>query len=155
MRRRRAHSWLTRASVWLIRHIPPPLVSDTERIGLSLAFVAVGGLSTIFLINQDIRPALYPVWMVYSWTIALIIGGSFTIVGIWRGSRQVERFGMMMAAIGCLTYGTGNISAGLEGGPRRLLITGILFVLFAVIKVIRLAASTAASATVNSEGSRE
>lgn len=138
---------MSRLSLWLARRLPPQLMADTERIGLSLAFIAVGILSIISsaaekptgLVEATVPPIAY-----YEWTITLIAGGVLTIIGLWIGHRWTERFGVMLAGTGCLTYGLALL--GWASNPRQY-ISGVLFLLLALVKLIRLVVSTAAAAS--------
>ena len=131
-----------RISVWVTAHLPRVLVSDTERVGLSLAFIAVG-LTSLERINM---PATYystGAVNIVMWSLTLVFGGIFTIWGMATGARATERFGLVLSTWGCLVYG----SAALAGATTRGgWIIGIMFLCLAVIKLLRLIVSSAAQA---------
>lgn len=124
--------------------LPKSLITDTERIGLSLGFMAVGATSLMALNDhpQSALAELMPLWAVVEWSITLFLGGLLTIWGIQISNRRVERVGIMLAAIGCLTYG---ISVLIQGSGRAKVV-GILFLVLFLIKMIRLMVSTASAA---------
>lgn len=144
---------LERFAIWLVSKLPPPLVRDTERLGLSLGFIVVGLLSLAFLTGGRPSTAQLPAWVVCEWVFTLVLGGALTIWGIWFSKRMTERLGMMLAGTGCLTYGLTLITIGWDENVRQVL-TGALFLIFALIKGLRLAVSTAAVAVL-SERARE
>ncbi len=133
-----------RLSVWVVSHLPRVLVADTERVGLSLAFIAVGSQS---LINASRTVAVngVPLTSILMWSISLIIGGIFTIWGMSTGQRTVERFGLVLSAWGCATYGVTvlNVTDNRSGW-----IVGCMFILLCVIKLLRLVISTASGVLV-------
>jgi hypothetical protein len=133
--------------------LPAPLITDTERIGLSVIFITIAVLSAMSALT-DQRPAgrvetLVPQWVYYEWTLTLFLGGVFTILGIWNSRRMMERFGISLALVGCFTYGLALVT--IRSDNPRIYISGTLFLLLALVKLIRLMVSTAAAATQGDE----
>lgn len=134
--------WWQRASLHITKFLPRVLISDTERVGLSLGFIVVGILSLSTLNDDSVFTNLFSRFVVIAWSVMLILGGILTIYGMQVGARLTERAGIMMAGLGCLTYGITLVSNG-EG---RTLLVGWLFVVLGFIKAIRLIVSTASAA---------
>lgn len=141
-------TWFERFSIAVTRHLHPIFIRDTERIGLSSAFVVIGINSLIALREQGAFEGI-PLWAYIEWSLTLILGGLFTIWGMFRSMRLLERVGISLAAIGTFTYGIALISINRE----RAIILGIFFLFLTVVKLTRLMVSTAANAATNG-GSR-
>ena len=139
-------TWMERISIWLSTKLPKSLITDTERVGLSLAFIATGVVSLLALDDDNKRSSsivrLLPEWVLIEWSITLALGGFLTIWGIQKSNRKTERVGMMLAAIGSATYGL----SALILGTGRAKIIGVLFIILCLIKLIRLIVSTASAA---------
>lgn len=141
-----------RMSLRITHYLPKALISDTERVGLSVAFMFVGITSVLTLGDENsIFSILYPVWVVLCWSITLFVGGALTIIGINWSLRLTERAGITLAAIGCLSYG-GTL---MIYGMGRSKVVGVMFIILFLIKMIRLIVSTASSAYVDKGESRE
>jgi hypothetical protein len=120
------------------------LVRDTERVMLNVATGTVGLLSLLAIEEPGTIADVLPLPLLILWSVTLIIGAVLVLLGMWRGYRTVERAGLMLTAIGCITYASALFSVG---GARAQII-GWLFVAIAATKVVRLLVSSAANATV-------
>jgi hypothetical protein len=134
---------MQRICLRITHYLPRSLIADTERIGLSIAFIFVGmtSMATIYDENSAFS-SLYPTWVIVMWSITLFVGGVLTIIGMNWSLRLTERAGIMLAGIGCLSYG-GTL---LAYGSGRSKVVGVLFLILFLIKLIRLIVSTASSA---------
>lgn len=130
-----------RFAVWVTSRLPNVLITDTERVGLSLGFVVTGATSLAALDEPGALSDVIGPLAVINWSVMLILGGVLTIYGMAVSARRVERVGLVFSAIGCSIYG---VAALLLGG--RASVIGGLFVFLAAVKVIRLLVSTASSA---------
>ena len=136
-----------RMAIRVTRLLPPVWIRETERIGLSLGFVVVGVSSLMTLDAPSPFTYAYAKYIVIMWSATLIVGGVLTIWGMHFGLRLTERAGITLAGIGCATYGITLIALG---GGRSMLV-GALFIVLALIKVVRLLVSTASAAYTNGE----
>ena len=138
---------MQRMAIRVTRLLPPVWIRETERIGLSLGFIVVGVSSLMTLDEPSAFTRVYDAFIVIMWSATLIIGGVLTIWGMHFGLRLTERAGITLAGIGCATYGITLMSLG---GGRSMLV-GALFIILALIKVVRLLVSTASAAYTNGE----
>ena len=76
-----------RLSVRVVKHLPRVLVSDTERVGLSVAFIAVG-LSSLNQTPKTLGHTDIGVINILTWSLSFILGGILTIWGMSIGSRH-------------------------------------------------------------------
>lgn len=133
-------------AVWVTRRLPVPLVRDTERFGLSFAFIVIGVLSFYVSLvapaGSDRLGSIVPWWAYYEWMITFVTGGGATMIGMWTGRRRMERFGITLSGVACMTYGVALVTLGLAN-PHQL-ISGVLFLILALVKLIRLCVSSAA-----------
>ncbi len=133
-------TWSQRAAAGLVNKLPPILVRETERIGLSFGFICVGLISILninqrqAIVNGDLSKAA-----VLNWSIMLIMGGSLTIWGMVASSRLIERAGITLSMIGCLIYA---VVVLIIGTTISSLVVGVLFLALFAIKLIRLLVST-------------
>lgn len=131
----------TRASVWVAGKLPKSLVTDTERVGLSLGFIFVGGASMAQVNDTGGIAQILPLWALVEWSVTLFLGGCFTILGIQFGYRALERAGVCLAMIGCFTYSIALFT--LPSGRAQVI--AVLFLFLAFIKLCRLIISTASA----------
>lgn len=139
---------LIRLSTAIVRRLPPVVIRDTERLGLSLSFIflAVASATAAFTQRNVGRvESIVPPWVYLEWSATLFAGGVLTIWGMLISHRLLERTGVLLSGIGCATYGLALISTA-HGDPRTWVV-GVLFLILTVVKTIRLLASTAAEAT--------
>jgi len=139
-----------RFALAVVSRLPKVLVSDTERIGLSLAFICIG-IGTLLNLG---RPSTLGVTeaMAINWSVTLILGGLLTIWGMVKSHRLTERVGVALAGYGCAIYGATVLSLG---QTRSAIIVGVMFLCLAVIKLIRLLTSTAAQALIAERHAQE
>ena len=133
---------MTNISLWLSRKLPPVLVRETERVGLSTAFIGVGLLFLLSLPPHADYPSHFPSWLAVELAATFILGGVLTIYGMATARRAQERAGMLLAAFGCLSYSLAIFAVAHH--PRQFVL-GVLFLILFLVKVIRLMVSTAAS----------
>jgi hypothetical protein len=126
---------------WVLEHSPPLLVAETERVGLSVGFIGVGIIS---ILNINERPAFGSETvnhaLIINWACTLILGGICTIWGMNKSNRTVERAGLLLSMIGCITYA---IVAIFAGTTLTALVVATLFLALGGIKFIRLMISSA------------
>ena len=137
-----------KAASAIVRHLPGPLVRDTERVVLNMATGTVGFTSLLALREPGTIAEVLPIPLLVLWSVTLIIGAVLVLLGMSRGYRTVERAGLMLTAIGCVTYASALFSVG---GARAQIIGG-LFLAIAAAKVVRLLVSSATNAAVTSGG---
>lgn len=144
--------WYQKIALVVTNVMPRVLIQETERVGLSLGFIVVGVLSLMTLEDRNsLFVALYNDFVIFCWSVMLISGGMLTLVGMTRGLRITERAGIALAGLGCLTYG---LTLAIYGDGRAK-VTGALFLILFLIKVIRLLASTASAAYLAHDETRE
>jgi hypothetical protein len=133
-----------RAAEFIVWHLPPLLVRDTERVVLNLATGTVGITSLLALREPGTIADALSIPLLILWSVTLIIGAILVIVGMSRGFRVVERAGLMLTALGCTTY-----ALALFGSEStRAKIVGVLFLAIAAAKVVRLLVSWVIGSTV-------
>ena len=120
-----------------VRRLPAAFVSAPERVVLNAAFVLVG-FSGIIPPRGNVLDAM-PQFLLVSWALSMMVGGSSVLYGMFRGSRSAERLGYILIAYGALVYGLFTLGVrGLVGIP-----IGILFIGICIAKIIRLIISSA------------
>lgn len=150
---REDHAPLSRSQRWamaVVLRLPGPLIRDTERVMLNAATGVVGVTSLLALREPGTIARVLVVPLLVMWSATLIAGSLCVLVGMFKGYRTVERAGLMLSGIGCLTYASTLFSVG---GPRAQIV-GVLFLLIAATKGIRLLTSTAGGAIAAAGGRR-
>ncbi|WP_030526597.1 hypothetical protein [Phycicoccus jejuensis] len=136
---------LTRAQRFALAvttRLPGPLVLNPERIMLNVAMIVVGITSLLALGEPGTIARVLSVPLLIMWSVTLLAGGTLVLFGMLRAHRTVERGGLMLVGLGCLTY-----AATLFGSPgARAQIVGGLFLAIALVQLVRLLASTAGGA---------
>lgn len=133
-----------------VRWLPLHLVATPERVILNVAFLFVG-LAAI--ISQDPTSVLarLPAWMLLSFSVGMGAGGFLVLYGLFRRKRSAERLGYLMVLFACCIYAPTVVAVrGWAGVP-----IGIVFVGFAIMKVIRLLISSAEREMVVEIGRRQ
>ena len=138
--------WFQHLSVKVVRKLPPVFIRETERIGLSAGFIVIGVTSLMALHDQGPLDGV-PLWAFIEWSLTLILGGLFTLWGMFTSQRLVERLGLGLSAVGTFTYGCAAITTGY---PRATII-GFFFLFLTVVKVTRLMVSSAANVSTNGD----
>lgn len=131
-----------RIAVAVVSRLPVILVRETERIMLNLAIAAVGITSLMALREPGTIAELLPRWLLVEWSVTLIAGGCLTLLGMVRSLRLVERAGLALKGLGCLTYAGALFSIG----SGRAQVIGFLFLAISAAAAIRLLSSTAGNA---------
>ena len=132
-----------RAALWVVDRLPQSVVSDTERVGLSLGFIGTGILSLMTLSDENsVFTKTYPDLSIIGWSIMLLMGGILTIWGMEKSHRAMEMMGVGMAGLGCLIYSVTLLWLG----DGRSKVVGILFLALAAIKGLRILIAFAATA---------
>lgn len=134
-----------RIAIWLTGHLPPTLVRETERVVLAAGITCTGIGSLLATSTPGTIATVLPVWLLVEWSLTLIVGGVFTLIGMFTGRRTVERAGITLTGLGAVTYAG---ALAYVGGPRAWIVA-LLFLAVSLAALIRLASSTAANATVN------
>lgn len=133
-----------RVAVAIVSRLPVILVRETERIMLNVAIAAVGITSLMALREPGTIAEVLPRWLLIEWSATLIAGGGLTLLGMVRSQRLVERAGIALKGLGCLTYAGALFSIG----SGRAQVIGVLFLAISAAAAIRLLSSTAANAAV-------
>lgn len=133
-----------RLALAIVPRLPVLLVRDTERVVLNLATGTVGFTSLLALREPGTIATVLPFPLLVLWSVTLMIGAAMVLLGMSRGYRILERAGLMLSAIGCVTYAAALFSVG---GARAQII-GVLFLAIAAANLLRLLASSASNATV-------
>jgi len=137
-----------RISLWLINRLPPILVRETERVILSITVTLVGLTSLMATSESGSVSRVLPRWALIEWSITLLLGGAFTLVGMFRGKRMIERVGIALTAVGSITYAATLMAIG----PVRGKVIALVFFAIAFACLIRMASSTAANAIAEHNG---
>jgi hypothetical protein len=126
-------------SVWVTKRLPPVLIVDTWQILLSVAWFGMGIGTLLTIAQPSVTASTMPLWVRVEWCLTFILGGVFQVVALNRSLRALERAGMALSAIACLTYAFALFST-----PRPASwVIGAVFVTFAAAYAIRIMASSA------------
>ncbi len=129
----RPQTWQIR----FVRRLPLHLIATPERVVLNVAFIFTG-IAGIIPPRGQVLDAMPPSILII-WTTGMIVGGSAVLLGLFRNFRPLERVGYLLVLIACVFYAGYTVyERGLPGLPIALVFLG-----FAVMKVIRLIISSA------------
>lgn len=125
---------------WLLGWLPGKVAEAPERVMLNVGIAAIGlsGLLGL-LIGEGPRPTsllvLWPPWLSYEWSAAMVLGGCCALYGYLRQARSVERLGYLAACAATALYGVSAVIVLGYGG----VFPAFLYLGIAASKVIRLA----------------
>lgn len=122
----------------VLRRVPSVVMANPERIFLKFAVVMIG----VGILVRGPRSALssLPTFVVYELGITFILGGMCALIGIVRGYRALERFGLAATAFGSATYAlTLWLLLGMMALPTVTIFLGL-----ALASITRLIVSSAA-----------
>lgn len=130
-------------SMKILRHIPRPVAENPERVLVNFAciFMGIAGLAKV---QPGSLLALWPLWVSYSWSATMLVGGSCGLLGYWRGKLPVQRLGMMLIALACFTYGFALIVVFSGTG----LFPALIFIALGLAKIVRLLVTSVYRASV-------
>lgn len=132
---------------WTVRHIPPPIVASPEQALINFACVLIG-ISGLSGARPGSLLALWPRWVAYEWSAAMLIGGTCALVGYWRGKWSVARLGYLLIGVASTIYAVGVIVVlGFQGLAVAIIFLGIAFA-----KFVRLVVGSAARAAILEAG---
>jgi hypothetical protein len=134
-----------KAAFWIVDRMPKVLIQDTERVVLNVATGSIGVTSLLALREPGTIAEVLSIPLLVLWSVTLILGSIFVLIGMTKSFRVVERAGLMLTSIGCATYASALFSVG---GVRAQII-GIVFIGIALAKVIRLIVSSVADLIAN------
>lgn len=107
-------------------------------LNVGIAVIGLSGLLGL-LIGTGPRPTslleLWPPWLSYEWSAAMLTGGTSALYGHLRSSRSVERLGYLLVSVAATLYGVSAVIVLGYGG----VFPAILYLGIAASKVIRLA----------------
>lgn len=123
---------------WLVQRVPEPILASPERVLINFACILIGTAAFV-----GARPgsllALWPRWVAYEWAFAMLLGGTFALVGFWRHRRSIARLGYLLICVASLVYGIGVLVV--FGGQG--VASGVIFLGIAVAKALRLVLGSA------------
>lgn len=134
-----------RLLLWLVAHIPTPVLVAPERVLIQVAVIVIG-LTGVTVARPGSLVDLLPTWLVYEWAATLLIGGVASMAGHWRGHRRLDRMGSWLLIIGASTYAVGVL---LTGGLRATT-AAVIYLGIAGAAATRLLVGSAAWAKVRS-----
>lgn len=133
-----------RIAVQMTKHLPPIIVRDTERVVLAAGVTVTGVGSLLAVQDPGTLGKVLPIGLLIEWSVTLMLGGVLTIFGMVTARRLYERAGLMLTAIGSLTYA---FALAFIGSPRTAIVSALFFAI-CLGCLIRLAASTVANVIV-------
>lgn len=100
----------------ILRTLPDPIISSPERVLLKFAVATIGIGLLVNAHNRDSTLAAFPTWAVYELGVTFLLGGTSALIGIFRRTRHLERFGVAATAFASLSYA---IAIAVVYGPSR------------------------------------